>query len=369
MQEVFSLTNSPSGKLNMTEPCEIVDIKKYFFSGLKSLAEARADKISAIVTKYCAADIQWRVAHPINEGRGIEFGLEQVYMPLKNACPDLERRDLIFVGGSFEGRNYVAAVGHYFGTFENSWLGIPANGSPIFIRYGEVYEIADGKIVQANLLWDVLDVMRQVGIWPLPKSRGREGRWEGPINRNGLVFEVSDTALSNASLEQTLAMHKTLGDYDDKAMRGRQGLLDMPQNLHWHPKMMWYGPSGIGTTRGLSGFVDHHQLPFRLAFPNRKGGSQWDEIVGEKKRLGGGHYIHIGDGAFSVTGGWPSVFAQHSGSDYLGQPATGKIVTMRVMDFYFHDEGLIRENWVPLDILDLLKQMGLDVMADLTQKA
>jgi hypothetical protein len=33
------------------------------------------------------------------------------------------------------------------------------------------------------------------------------------------------------------------------------------------------------------------------------------------------------------------------------------------MDFYLHDEGLIRENWVPLDILDLLLQMGVDVMA------
>jgi hypothetical protein len=36
---------------------------------------------------------------------------------------------------------------------------------------------------------------------------------------------------------------------------------------------------------------------------------------------------------------------------------------MRVMDFYLHHEGLIRENWVPLDILDLLLQMGVDVLA------
>ncbi len=36
---------------------------------------------------------------------------------------------------------------------------------------------------------------------------------------------------------------------------------------------------------------------------------------------------------------------------------------MRVMDFYLHHEGLIRENWVPLDILDLMMQLGVDVMA------
>ncbi len=34
---------------------------------------------------------------------------------------------------------------------------------------------------------------------------------------------------------------------------------------------------------------------------------------------------------------------------------------MRVMDFYHHHEGLIRENWVPLDMLDLLNQFGFDV--------
>lgn len=33
------------------------------------------------------------------------------------------------------------------------------------------------------------------------------------------------------------------------------------------------------------------------------------------------------------------------------------------MDFYLHHEGLIRENWVPIDVLDLLRQMGVDVMA------
>jgi hypothetical protein len=82
-----------------------------------------------------------------------------------------------------------------------------------------------------------------------------------------------------------------------------------------------------------------------------------------KARVGGGHYIRIGDGPYSVTGGWPSVFAMHSGGDFLGVGPTGRPVTMRVMDFYLHHEGLIRENWVPLDILDLLRQMGVDVLA------
>jgi hypothetical protein len=40
---------------------------------------------------------------------------------------------------------------------------------------------------------------------------------------------------------------------------------------------------------------------------------------------------------------------------------------MRVMDFYLHHEGLIRENWVPLDMLDLFGQMGVDLMARMVE--
>ncbi|MGI9500889.1 MAG: ester cyclase, partial [Geminicoccaceae bacterium] len=179
----------------------------------------------------------------------------------------------------------------------------------------------------------------------------------GPVTADGLVLSAQDEAVSARHLARTLAMHKTLADYDDSQGLGRNGLLAMPQKEHWHSKMMWYGPSGIGTTRGLQGFVDYHQLPFRLAFPNRKGGAQ---ITDPKK---GGHYIRIGDGNYSVTGGWPSVRALHVGPDFLGTGPSGQEVTMRVMDFYLHHEGMIRENWVPIDIIELLLQMGVDVFA------
>ncbi|MCE2932416.1 MAG: ester cyclase, partial [Hyphomicrobiales bacterium] len=120
------------------------------------------------------------------------------------------------------------------------------------------------------------------------------------------------------------------------------------------------GPAGIGTTRGLDGFVDGHQLPFRIAFHRPQG--TLAEVQAEKARHGAGHYIRIGDGPFSVTGGWPSVYAVHAGGGFCGLPPSGKPVFMRVMDFYLHHEGLIRENWVPLDMLDLMMQMGFDAL-------
>ena len=45
-----------------------------------------------------------------------------------------------------------------------------------------------------------------------------------------------------------------------------------------------------------------------------------------------------------------------------------KSVTMRVMDFYLHDEGLIRENWVPIDIMHILKQIDVDVLQLIKEK-
>ena len=168
------------------------------------------------------------------------------------------------------------------------------------------------------------------------------------------------SCLSCDSLEQTLRMHKTLAEFDDRGSLSREALIAMPQRDHWHPKMMWYGPAGIGTTHRLEGFVDGHQLPFRVAFHRRQG--TFDEVMAERARNGAGHYIRIGDGPYSVTGGWPSVYAMHMGAGFGGMPATGKPVFMRVMDFYLHHEGLIRENWVPIDLLHLFGQMGLDLI-------
>ena len=79
-----------------------------------------------------------------------------------------------------------------------------------------------------------------------------------------------------------------------------------------------------------------------------------------------GHFIRIGDGNYAVTGGWGHLLATHSGVDWLGLAPTGKVVNMRVMDFYrcdTDDAGVttLRENWVPIDIPHLLLQMGVDV--------
>jgi predicted ester cyclase len=328
---------------------------------LTALAEAEPGMLAARLGALASPAAQWRVSHPMNGLAGSDAAAAQVFAPLKQALPDLERRDIVFVGGTYQKRIYLAAVGHYCGTMRGDWLGIPASGKAVTLRYGEVYEVdADGRVIQANLLWDVLDIMRQAGVWPLAPMLGSAELWPAPITADGVRMEPADPSVGAASIAQTLAMHRTLAEHDDRSSLTRDSLLAMPQRQHWHPRMMWYGPAGIGATRGLDGFVDGHQLPFRIAFHRPQG--TFEEVTAERARHGAGHYIRIGDGPYSVTGGWPSVYAMHRGGGFCGLPPTGRPVFMRVMDFYLHHEGLIRENWVPLDMLDLLKQMGFDAL-------
>lgn len=336
------------------------ELRQKVFQRLIALAEAGPTGLTDALEDLAAPDCHWRASHPMNECTGAA-AIETIWKPLFAAFPDLERRDSIFLAGTYQGKSLISAMGHYCGTMRGDWFGIPATGKTINLRYGEVWQIGpDGRAVQANLLWDVLDVMRQAGVWPLGTSRGVEGLWPAPLTVDGIRLAPSDPATSRDSLEQTLRMHKSLAEFDDRGNLSREALISMPQRDHWHPKMMWYGPAGIGATRGLDGFVEGHQLPFRIAFHRPQG--TFDEVMAERARQGAGHYIRIGDGPYSVTGGWPSVYAMHMGDDFCGMPASGKPVFMRVMDFYLHHEGLIRENWVPIDLLHLFRQMGLDLL-------
>lgn len=340
--------------------------KQRVWDAMQAISGATADGVAQELGRFYSEDALWRGSHPLNEMNGPDAMAKTAWQPLLNALPDLERRDEIFVGGRYidkfgKQNDLVACMGHYCGTFKSDWLDIPATGQPVWLRYGEVHELRDGKIIRSTCLWDILDFIRQAGFWPVAPSWGTEGRWMGPITGNGLVMGEQDMDEGLASIAQTLAMHKTLGDYNDHEMKGRDGLINMPQKLHWHEKMMWYGPSGIGTTRGLAGFVDFHQLPFRLTWPGRKGGQNLTQTDTQSEA---GHYIQIGDGPYSVTGGWPSVMAVNNGTgDVFGCGPTGKPVGMRVMDFYLHHEGKIRENWVPIDVIHILLQQGVDVMA------
>lgn len=343
----------------MVSEIENIANKRHVRAAMDALAASTPETVGARLAQAYHPQAQWRGSHPWNELQGVDAIEQQFWRPFLHSFPDLERRDSLLIGGSYEGRDYVGAVGHLVARFRRDWQGIAATEQIVYWRYGEFHQMQDGLIIQSSVLLDVLDFIRQIGHWPLAPSRGTEAFWPGPLAGDGIVLSPQDPAESAASLALTQAMQGSLRNYNDLSGLGRQGLLDMEQRKYWHPHMMWFGPSGIGTTRGLDGFVDLHQLPFRIAFPRDPSQPQ---PVGLGQHAGS-HYVRIGDGRFSATGGWPSRHVMHLGGGWLGLPPTGRAITMRVMDFYSADGGLIRENWVPIDMVNVLLQMDVDVLA------
>ena len=312
-----------------------------YAAALSTLAQRTADQWPGVLGTLYDADMAWHGPHPINTLRGYRAVLDGFWVPLLAALPDIERRDDILICGEFKAGAWVGASGYYTGTFANDWLGIPASGGILNIRFGEFSRLEAGKVQEVYLILDILDVLRQAGRWPsgLPKSPGVEDRVPGPATRDG-VTTASPVAESRQSLDLVEAMIKGLMEYDGRTLQS------MAQQRFWHPQMMWYGPAGIGSSRALKGFQDVHQRAFLEAFPDR---------------VGGDHKARIAEGNYVGSTGWPSVRATHLGP-WLGVPPTGRRIGMRVMDFWRREGNLLRENWVFIDQLDLLLQMDFDVM-------
>ena len=81
-------------------------------------------------------------------------------------------------------------------------------------------------------------------------------------------------------------------------------------------------------------------------------------------RVGGlGTGYLFGDGDYVGFTAWPGMRATISGDGWLGIAPGNQNITMRSLDFWRCENGLIRENWVLVDILDVYHQIGVDVFA------
>ncbi len=288
-----------------------------------------------------APGCDWRASAPWGPLTGPDEVLDGFVAPLRAAFAGLHRRDEIFIGGANRrdaGGVWCAGFAHLVGDFTAPLWGIAPSGHLAFLRMGEFYRVEAGRITEARLILDLPDLMRQAGRMPFPFSYGTEMLFPGPATHDGVLPAPDGGA---ASLDLVEAMLADLHVYDPATMasRGQAG--------YWDPAMMWYGPAGIGSNFRWEGFVRDHRASFLRAFPDRRGGA---------------HYARVGDGAYAAVSGWPSMTMTHRG-DYLGVPATGRALTLRVMDVYRCAGGRIAENWVFLDYVDLFAQMGVDLLA------
>ena len=301
----------------------------------------------AALEEGAAAEAVFRLAFPFGDMHGPRTFHDQALAKLKAAWPDLERRDWIVIAGEDQhGAEWVGCAGHFIGTFTAPFLDIPPTGHLAHMRFHEFYRIEEGRIVEMQALWDIPEVMMQAGAWPMVPSLGREFCIPGPASVDGLFREARDPERSRASRQLIIEMLEYMKRHPSQ---GGPEVMEMPR--FWHQQMNWYGPAGIGTGRGIEGFRNWHQIPFLKGMPDR--GGKIDQIT----------YHFFGDNDYAAVTGWPDMIQTISHDGWLGIPPLGREITMRSLDFWRVEDGLIRENWVMVDLLDMYDQIGVDVFA------
>ena len=291
-----------------------------------------------------AADCEIHLASPFEDLDGPAELLERAYQPLIEAIPDLERRDFIVMAGHSPGHwsgNWVGCGGHYMGVFEQPWLDIPPTKHLVSMRYHEFFRFVDGMIVEMQALWDIPAVMMQAHAWPLSPSLAPD--WPvipAPASNDGIITAPRDGAKAQASVQLVMDMLKALRN-------SPQGVEAMELDRYWHPGMMWYGPAGIGSMRRVSGFRNWHQTPFLKAMPDRFAFLEKGVMFGDEDYVG-----------FTA---WPGGQSTLVGDGWLGIAPSGQKLTRRSLDFWRCEKGLVRENWVLVDLLHIYDQLGVDV--------
>ncbi len=236
---------------------------------LVMLRKGSHEDLAAIFERVFAADATIRFGYPFGNLVGPAELLESVYAPLFQAMPDWERRDFIVMAGAgwvnARTGNWVGLGGNFLGTLSAPWLGIPATGKPVFMRYHEYLRMENDKIVEMEALWDIPQVMLQAGAWPMAPQLGLEWMCPGPAHGQGVIATPHNAAKANRSVQIVWDMLHDLKQGDATAPdRGLAGF--------WHPNCLWYGPTGIGSARGHAGICNVVLKSFRqgLSHNSRK---------------------------------------------------------------------------------------------------
>jgi len=292
-----------------------------------------------------------RHTHPFGEMEGPDALWQGVYKPLFAAIPDLERRDyLVMAGPTDHGDNWVGTAGYLTGVMTDPWLDIPPTGHQIHMRFHEFYRIEDDRVQEVQALWDIPEVMMQARAWPMAPSLGREWCVPSPATQDGIVPGPRDAGRSDCNCRHVMAMLNCMKRHPSEG-----GPEVMEMDRFWSPRMNWYGPAGIGTCRGIEGFRNWHQIPFLRGMPDR--GQADDGLI----------WHLFGDGNYVALTGWPNMCQTLTGDGWLGLVPNTTQLTLSSLDFWRIDDGLIQENWVLIDILDVYRQLGVDVFARLRE--
>ena len=324
------------------------DIKADITPLLSAMANFDATTVQTALADNMAFDATVHMCHPFGDLEGPDDFYTTCLGPLHHAMPDIERREMITVASTTpEGQHWVGTCGNYMGTFSAPFLGIPPTGHLAHMRFHEFFRIEDTQITQAQIIWDIPELMVQAGAWPMAPQLGRFLCTPGPQTQDGLTCNGD----GKPALTHVLAM---LTDLCRHPAEGGPEVMNLDR--YWHPRFNWYGPAGIGTGRGIQGFRHWHQIPFLRAMPDRKLDAMGDLMS---------HWI--ASDVYVAETGWPNMRLTITRDGWMGIAPANQPVTLRSLDFWRLEDGLIRENWVLVDLLDLYAQIGVDVLARMTE--
>jgi len=309
------------------------------------LDKAEPEHFEDVMQKFCATDYKWRGMYPFVELPSVHEVCEKLWKPFRHALTSIQRRQDIFMAGpnslSEDDSIWVVSMGHLMGLHDNPWLNIPPTRRMSFLRYCEFTQVSkEGRVIQQAMWFDIPHLMVQAGVNPFPPQTGAEMVRPGPMTHSGLLFEEQDPSVSKKTLDTINGMITDLGNWENPLT------LEEELALSWHKDMIWWGPTGIGSSYTIERYAKQHSGPFRASFSDRKFN---------------GHVVRMAEGEFGGFFGWPNLTLTPTG-DFMGMPATKKPCDMRVIDLYRRDGEKLAENWVFIDLLHFWSQQGLDVL-------
>ena len=321
------------------------DQKSLILSFYDELEATNADGVGKVIGQFTNRDFQWYGVYPFNEQNGGDAVAEAFWIPFLTAWSHIQRRQDVFLAGTSEIDNtdWVISMGHFMGLLDGNWLGLPASRKIAFLRYADFNCIKDGKIIRSSFFCDLIGLMHQLGLNPLPLQTGASFVYPGPRTHDGLLIEPQDQQESQKTLK---LVNQMIGDLTD--LNKNENDCPHPDLLKktWHDDMIWYGPAGIGASYTIPRYQEQHQFPFRR---------------GLKDKVFNGHICRFAEGNYAGFFGWPNLTNTPIGG-FLGLPASNIAADMRVVDIYRREGEKLSENWVLIDLPWWLKQQGVDVL-------
>lgn len=321
--------------------------KQIVRAAMAAFDHASLDELEAVLSTLTTDDYQWRGMHPFYEKQGAESVAKQFWKPLKASFTHMQRREDIFFAGqnvyAGSAELWTCSMGHFVGLFDKDWLGIPATGKMVYIPYAEFHRVADGKIAETALFIDIVRVMQQAGLDPIPTQTAARIVQPGPLTHDGILLEPHEPQSGQETLELLERM------VDDLNILNQTGDDNCPPEVlakTWHDDMAWYGPGGIGSVFTIKRYQQQHQYPFRQNLENK---------------VFNGHVTRLGEGNYAGWFGWPNLNNTNKGG-FLGLPKSDVHAEMRVVDIYRRDGDKLAENWVFIDILYYMIQHGVDLL-------